>query len=67
MSIGQHHPILRPFLLLPFALLLAGIAFTVASAGAAGATTSGSFNAPLFFNGSGHGLNEIDIMAFDLP
>ncbi len=35
MSTSRRHPELRPFLLLPFALLLAGIGFTAMSAGAA--------------------------------
>ncbi len=42
-------------MLLPFALLLAGIAFTAISAGAAGDDESDA------------GDDEVDIMAFDLP
>ena len=44
----------RSFLLLPFALLLAGIAFSAMSAGAAGDDESDADD-------------ETDIMAFDLP
>ncbi len=54
MSPGQHRPRLRLFLLLPFALLLASIAFTAISAGAAGEDEPDADD-------------EIDIMAFDLP
>ena len=51
MSSTRRHPKLRRFILLPLALLLAGIAFTAMPAGAA----------------SGDDDVEIDIIGFDLP
>ena len=56
MSSTRRHPKLRRFILLPLALLLAGIAFTAMPAGAAGGDENRDDDDV-----------EIDIMAFDLP